>query len=55
MAKYFNKYLRGGISMEDWKRIKPVEYNAFKEDPNYQEELPGQMAFDDFMLDDNDI
>ena len=27
------------------------EYNAFKEDPNYEEELPGQMSFDDFLLD----
>ena len=27
------------------------EFNAFKEDPNYEEELPGQMSFDDFILD----
>lgn len=30
------------------------ELNAFKEDPEYIEELPGQMAFDDFLLDDQE-
>ena len=27
------------------------EFNAFKDDPEYVEELPGQMSFDDFLLD----
>ena len=28
------------------------ELNAFKDDPEYIEELPGQLSFDDYLLDD---
>ena len=45
------------IDWEDYKEREKSkhlggELNAFKEDPEYMEELPGQMSFDDFMLDD---
>lgn len=36
------------------KKRKNEELNAFKEDPDYIEELPGQMSFDDFLLDDQE-
>lgn len=50
----YKKNIMPPLDIVDIETLKKIdeELNAFKEDLNYIEELPGQMSFDDFMLDD---